>query len=102
VVETKGKGFLSDEEEEKVDPHGSSDQGAPPDTASGKPKSGKGPVKPASAIDEKSDFSVTDPINTGHVTYTVKGKDSEGDFEGKRRYNDFFHLRNALLNRWPG
>lgn len=59
-------------------------------------------VKPASVLEETSDFSVTDPVNTGHVTYTVKGKDKDGDFEGSRRYNDFFHLRNALINRWPG
>ena len=53
-------------------------------------------------IKEKSDFSVSDPVFTDHVTYTVKGKDSIGSFECSRRYNDFFHLRNALVNRWPG
>lgn len=52
--------------------------------------------------DDDSVFSVSDPVNTGHVTYTVKGKDEDGDFEGSRRYNDFFHLRNSLVNRWPG
>lgn len=52
--------------------------------------------------EEDSDFTVSDPVNTGHVTYTVKGKDENGEFEGSRRYNDFYHLRHALLNRWPG
>lgn len=47
-------------------------------------------------------FSVTDPVHTGHVTYTVKGKDEDGEFEGSRRYNDFYHLRQALATRWPG
>lgn len=64
--------------------------------------------KPAAAkastfqVEDDSVFTVSDPVNTGHVTYTVKGKDEDGEFEGSRRYNDFFHLRNSLINRWPG
>jgi len=52
--------------------------------------------------EDDSVFSVSDPVNTGHVTYTVKGQDEDGEFEGSRRYNDFYHLRNSLVNRWPG
>lgn len=47
-------------------------------------------------------FSVSDPVKGGHVTYTVKGYDEDGPFEGAKRYNDFFHLRGAILTRWPG
>eukprot|EP00344_Euplotes_crassus_P011608 CAMPEP_0197005584 /NCGR_PEP_ID=MMETSP1380-20130617/30092_1 /TAXON_ID=5936 /ORGANISM="Euplotes crassus, Strain CT5" /LENGTH=402 /DNA_ID=CAMNT_0042424773 /DNA_START=9 /DNA_END=1217 /DNA_ORIENTATION=+ len=47
-------------------------------------------------------FSVSDPVKGSHVTYTVRGYDDDGPFEGARRYNDFFNLRAALLTRWPG
>lgn len=36
------------------------------------------------------------------VTYDVKGYDEDGPFEGSRRYNDFYHLRNGLQTRMPG
>lgn len=52
--------------------------------------------------DANNPFSVTRPVKGSHVTYTVKGIDSHGRFEGSRRYNDFNHLRNALVIRWPG
>lgn len=47
-------------------------------------------------------FTVSDPVKGGHVTYTVRGFDDDGPFEGQRRYNDFFNLRAAILRRWPG
>jgi sorting nexin-1/2 len=47
-------------------------------------------------------FSVSDPVKGAHVTYTVRGYDGDGPFEGAKRYNDFFHLRSALIMRWPG
>jgi hypothetical protein len=47
-------------------------------------------------------FSVSDPVKGNHVTYTVKGYDEDGPFEGAKRYNDFFNLRAAILTRWPG
>jgi len=62
-------------------------------------------VKPSGAtpfIEESNDFIVSDPVNTGHISYTIKGKDEDGEFEGTRRYKNFFHLRKALLDRWPG
>jgi hypothetical protein len=62
------------------------------------------PAKASSDAETEDEafFSVSDPVNTGHINYTVRGKDEDGEFEGQRRYNDFFHLRNALVNRWPG
>lgn len=52
--------------------------------------------------DNDSPFSVTHPVKGSHVSYTVKGIDDDGPFEGSRRYNDFYFLRNALVSRWPG
>lgn len=43
-----------------------------------------------------------DPTKGKHVSYTVRGTDSLGDFEGSRRYKDFLALRNSLIARWPG
>ena len=44
-----------------------------------------------------SGYSVSDPTKDSHTTYTVRGEDAEGAFEGSRRYNDFFALRNSLV-----
>lgn len=49
------------------------------------------------------DFSVKNPQNTsGHVVYEVKGKDNQGEWECKRRYNEFYILWETLQKRWPG
>mmetsp|Transcript_1850 Transcript_1850/g.2803 ORF Transcript_1850/g.2803 Transcript_1850/m.2803 type:complete len:145 (+) Transcript_1850:48-482(+) len=66
----------------------------------------------ATAEDDKADlfadqrsleFSVRDPQDMGgHIVYVVKGKDSSGEFEVKRRYNEFFLLQDCLQKRWPG
>jgi len=53
-------------------------------------------------IENDSAFTVGDPIIGSHVTYSVKGIDNDGAFEGLRRYNDFFNLWNSLLSWWPG
>ena len=58
--------------------------------------------QPYKIDDANSDFSVSNPVKAGHVTYTVKGRDDEGDFEGSRRYKDFNALRSHLVSRWPG
>jgi hypothetical protein len=42
----------------------------------------------------------TDPVK-GFTTYLVSGTDAIGTFEIKRRYNDFFYLREALVKKWP-
>lgn len=36
------------------------------------------------------------------MTYTIKGRDNDGDFEGSRRYKDFDALRSYLVKNWPG
>ena len=49
------------------------------------------------------EFSVRDPQDFhGHIVYVVKGKDNQGDWECKRRFNEFFVLYDALVKRWPG
>ena len=49
------------------------------------------------------EFTVRDPHDfNGHIVYNVTGKDLEGVFEAKRRYNEFFVLHDALVKRWPG
>jgi sorting nexin-1/2 len=46
---------------------------------------------------------VLNPVKMGgHVKYTVKGIDSEGEFEEVRRFREFYALRNVLNQRWPG
>jgi len=48
-------------------------------------------------------FRVSNPQKIGKtIKYTVSGKDSEGDFEVVRRYNEFDALRQVLSIRWPG
>jgi hypothetical protein len=51
---------------------------------------------------EESIFSVSDPMKTGHVSYSVIGEDNDGAFNVTRRYTDFHKLRTALVARWPG
>lgn len=36
------------------------------------------------------------------LVYTVKGKDALGNFEVQRRFNEFYTLRESLLQIWPG
>lgn len=43
----------------------------------------------------------TDSVK-GFVTYLVSGTDELGTFEIRRRYNDFFYLRESLHKKWPG
>ena len=37
----------------------------------------------------------------GHIVYNVRGKDQQGEWECKRRYNEFFLLQECLAKRWP-
>lgn len=49
------------------------------------------------------EYTVKNPVDFhGHVVYEVKGKDTLGDWECKRRYNEFFLLYECLAKRWPG
>jgi hypothetical protein len=34
--------------------------------------------------------------------YNIKGNDKLGEYDILRRYNEFFALREVLLQRWPG
>lgn len=48
-------------------------------------------------------FTVTNPIKLGgHIKYTVTGVDADGPFEEVRRFSQFFALKHALSQRWPG
>jgi hypothetical protein len=47
---------------------------------------------------------VTDPqadSSKGFYTYLISGSDDIGAFEIRRRYNDFFYLRESLVKIWP-
>lgn len=49
------------------------------------------------------EFSVRDPQDFhGHIVYVVKGRDNEGPWEAKRRFNEFYILYETLRKRWPG
>ena len=53
--------------------------------------------------DMEYDFSVSNPQDMGgSIFYEVKGRDRLGTWEGKRRYNEFFMLVEALKKRFPG
>ena len=48
-------------------------------------------------------FAVTNPMKVNNVIkYTCQGQDSQGAFEVVRRYNEFYALRAAMVERWPG
>ena len=54
-------------------------------------------------MEHYSNFTVKNPQNVGgHIAYEVKGEDKTGKFEGLRRYNEFYALREKLTARWPG
>ena len=53
--------------------------------------------------EKEKNYSVRDPdFSAGFTVYTVTGIDSQGAFEIKRRYNEFFLLQDALARRFPG
>lgn len=49
-------------------------------------------------------FALSDPtlLNGKYVVYKVSGLDIKGHFEGNRRYNEFFLLRQVIGANWPG
>ena len=49
-------------------------------------------------------FGLMDPslLNGKYVVYKVMGEDQNGNFEGNRRYNEFFLLRQVIVANWPG
>ena len=53
-------------------------------------------------VDEQR-FTCTHPQDRGgSIVYKCKGMDSQGTWEGDRRYREFFKLREKLELRWPG
>lgn len=49
------------------------------------------------------EFSVDKPIkNADYFSYEVNGYDMRGKFQVRKRYSDFYTLRKALRERWPG
>jgi hypothetical protein len=38
----------------------------------------------------------------GFFTYLVSANDSNGPMEVRRRFNDFYYLRESLRKKWPG
>lgn len=63
--------------------------------------------EPLKIYSENIKISVCNPILkdgiTKHIEYTVKGVDpDQGAYQVSRRFNDFVHLRETLVNRWPG
>lgn len=40
--------------------------------------------------------------NNDYVTYEVIGYDMKSEFQVRKRYSDFYVLRNTLRERWPG
>ena len=46
---------------------------------------------------KEQEFTCTNPTNTGgHIVYKCKGVNSEGPWEGDRRYNEFHKLHEKL------
>ena len=56
----------------------------------------------AQSSEDTAGFCVSDPVKGSHITYAVRGIDEEGSFEGQRRYNDFYAVRDHLMRHWPG
>ena len=50
------------------------------------------------------EFAVEKPmkINNDYITYEVSGYDMKGNFTIRKRYSDFYLLRTALREKWPG
>lgn len=47
--------------------------------------------------EENTDFVVDNPVTqAGHIVYHVKGLDKLGNWEGNRRYNEFYVLHQSL------
>lgn len=51
----------------------------------------------------EANFTVSNPQdNGGHIVYQTTGMDSQGQWEGKRRFSEFHQLHECLMARWPG
>jgi len=48
-------------------------------------------------------YSVKNPHDSGgHIVYEVHGMDDQGEWEGLRRFSEFFSLFECIAKRWPG
>jgi sorting nexin-4 len=54
--------------------------------------------------DANPEFSLSNPslLNGRYVVYKITGVDNEGYFTGNRRYNEFYLLRQVLIQNFPG
>lgn len=53
--------------------------------------------------DIEFEFSCRNPQDlNGHIVYEVRGRDDQGLFDCKRRFNEFYVLHEQLTKRWPG
>ena len=51
----------------------------------------------------EQEFQCTHPKSKGgHIVYQCKGVDNMGNWDGERRYSEFFKLHQVLSTRWPG
>lgn len=51
------------------------------------------------------EINVRDPVleeSGGFTSYMISGMDRSGAFEIRRRFNDFYILREGLLKKFPG
>ena len=49
------------------------------------------------------EFGVQKPMkNNDYITYEVIGYDMKGEFQVRKRYSDFYMLRDQLREKWPG
>ena len=71
------------------------------------PEDGDGEVynQANSVLEEgnEEEHTCTNPqMKSGHIEYTCKGSDSQGNWEADRRFNQFYKLVEQLEKRWPG
>lgn len=62
------------------------------------------PIIRTNPFTQKVEIKVSDPqadSAKGFYTYLISGSDDLGSFEIRRRYNDFFYLRESLVKVWP-
>lgn len=62
------------------------------------------PIIRTNSSTQKVEIKVSDPqadSAKGFYTYLISGSDDLGSFEIRRRYNDFFYLRESLVKVWP-
>jgi len=65
--------------------------------ASGKPNSS------GADIGHAMRYSVKDPKDhNGHIVYDCSGYDNLGEWNGLRRFNEFYVLHETISKRWPG